>query len=126
MQSQGLRLLGLRGTGGHRQRGGARPDLVRDHGFDTKFAMHCARLGFQGIELLTTGKLALPMEGEPARWLLAVRKGEVGFDEWWSRALELDAELGRLESDDSIPPGPDRPSIDAWVIAAHLRHWRDA
>jgi predicted nucleotidyltransferase len=49
MQAQALRLLGLRGRGSHGRRGsGARPELIAAHGFDTKFAMHAARLGFQG------------------------------------------------------------------------------
>ena len=35
--------------------------------------MHCARLGFQCLELLGTGRLELPIQGEPADWLRAVR-----------------------------------------------------
>ena len=44
------------------------------YGFDTKYTMHMLRLGFQGVELLTTGHLSLPMR-EPARsYLLDVRR----------------------------------------------------
>lgn len=123
MQAQGLRLLGLRGA----QRGtlgsGGREELIAAHGFDTKFAMHSARLGFQGIELVTTGKLELPIQGEPADWLRSVRHGEVPFQEWWDRSLELDARLGELEDDESIPPGADRARIDAWSTATHQAVW---
>ena len=38
-----------------------RPELVARHGYDTKFAMHALRLGMQGIELLTTGRITLPV-----------------------------------------------------------------
>ena len=123
MQSQGERLLGLRASGHGRRGGGGREELVNEFGFDTKYAMHCARLGFQCIELLTTGKLALPMEGEPSEWLLAVRRGEVPFREWWDRALSLDFEIAALELNDSIPPGPDLLAIEEWSIATHLRYW---
>lgn len=83
MRSQAARLLGMRGR--HGRRGGVRrEELIAAHGYDTKFAMHCAWLGFQCIELLTTGSLALPIEGEPAEWVRAVRRGEVAFDEWGS------------------------------------------
>jgi hypothetical protein len=73
MQSQAECLLGVRGTGGHGRGGAERDDLRQAHGYDTKYAMHCARLGFQGIE--------------PAEWLRAVRRGDVPFEEWWTRVL---------------------------------------
>ena len=93
MQSQAEGLLGVRGGGGGRRGGGGREELISQFGYDTKYAMHCARLGFQCQELLTTGKLALPIQGEPAEWLLSVRKGQVSFAEWWDRTLGLDASL---------------------------------
>jgi hypothetical protein len=126
MQSQAERLLGLRG-GGHGHRGGGqRPELVAAFGYDTKYAMHCARLGFQCLELLTTRRLALPMQGEPADWLRAVRRGEVPFDSWWRRALQLDTDLEALLGDESIPAEPSRAAIQQWSIATHLRHWTTA
>ena len=85
--------------------------------------MHAARLGFQGIELLTTGRLQLPIQGEPADWLRAVRRGEVSFDDWWARCLDLDAQLAALAADESIPPRADRTRIDAWSIDVHRRFW---
>jgi hypothetical protein len=44
----------------------SRPELVAAHGYDTKYAMHALRLGLQGIELLTTGRITLPVP-EPDR-----------------------------------------------------------
>jgi hypothetical protein len=124
MQSQGLRLLGLRG-GGHGQRGGGqRTELIAEHGYDTKYAMHAARLGFQCVEMLTTGRLALPVTGEPAEWLLAVRHGQVPVEDWWDRCLALDAELDRLAGDERYPEGPDRDRIEMWSADAHRRHWQ--
>ena len=64
MKQQGERMLGIRGRSGHGRRGGGQlAELIEAHGYDTKFAMHCARLGFQGIELVTTGELKLPIQG---------------------------------------------------------------
>lgn len=123
MQSQAMRLMDLRG-GGHGSRGGGgREELVGAHGFDTKYAMHCSRLGFQCIELLTTSRLSLPIQGEPADWLRAVRHGEVSVDEWWDRSLELDARLEAMESDESLPADADRARIDAWLVSTHLSVW---
>lgn len=123
MQAQALRLLGLRGGGHGRRGGGQREELVAAHGYDTKFAMHAARLGFQCLELLQTRRLALPIEGEPADWLRAVRRGEVSFDDWWTRCLSLDAEMEKLLSDDSLPEQPDRTRIEAWMVEAQLLYW---
>jgi hypothetical protein len=124
MQSQAERLLGVRGHSGHGRRGGGqREELLAAHGYDTKYAMHCARLGFQGIELLTTRRLELLISGEPAEWLRAVRRGDVAFGEWWERVLELDATLGRMESDESIPEHCDSARIEAWTVSTHLDFW---
>jgi len=109
MQDQGRRALGIHGGD---------PD-----GSPTKRAMHAARLGFQGVELMTTGRLQLPIQGEPAEWLRAVRRGDVSLDDWWLRCLDLDAQLAALEADESIPPRADRARIDAWSIDVHRRFW---
>lgn len=76
--------------------GGARPELIAEHAYDTKYAMHCARLEFQGLELLHTGQLQLPKIDERAEWLRALRRGEILLQEWWSRACDLDVQLERL------------------------------
>jgi hypothetical protein len=124
MQSQAERLLGTRGRGGHSARGGGeRTELVAVHGFDTKYAMHCARLGFQCVELLETQQLQLPIQGEPADWLRAVRHGDVGFDEWWSRVVDLDAMLAGLADDTRFRAGPDAAAIERWAIEVHRRVW---
>ena len=123
MESQGMRMLGLKGNGHGRRGGGGREELIDEYGYDTKYAMHAARLGYQCLELLTTGKLDLPIQGDPAVWLRAVRYGEVDFDEWWHRCLELDAALESLETDEDLPPGPDVERVEAWSADAHLRAW---
>ena len=123
MQSQALRLLGLRGGGHGRRGGGGREELIAAHGYDTKYAMHAARLGFQCVELLTTRQLQLPIQGPPADWLRAVRRGDVAFDEWWQRCLALDSELAAMEADERLPTGPDAQRIARWSIAAHRAAW---
>jgi len=121
MQSQAERLLGARSRSGHGRRGaGGREELLAAHGYDTKYAMHCARLGFQGLELLNNRRLTLPIADEPGDWLRAVRRGDVPFDEWWERVLRLDAMLEDKLTDDSIPAECDGAVIEAWMVATHL------
>lgn len=123
MQSQAQRLLGTRGGGHGRRGGGGRPELVERHGYDTKYAMHCARLGFQCVELLTTGRLVLPVQGEAADWLRSVRQGDIGFQEWWTRTLDLDRQLAALQQDARYPERPAAQRIDRWAIDTHLAVW---
>jgi hypothetical protein len=118
MRAQKQRLIGTRG-----QRRVNRPELIEAHGFDTKYAMHAARLGFQGLELVGTGQLELPIQGEPAEWLRAVRRGEVPFADWWDRCLDLDARLAATLTDERRPEGPQRERIEAWLVRTHLERW---
>ena len=124
MQAQAMRLLGLRGGGHGRRGGGAREELVAAHGYDTKYAMHAARLGFQCLELLTTRHLNLPIQGEPAEWLRAVRRGDIAFEDWWRRCLQLDAALEEMAADEEFPTGPDIKAITGWATQTHLEIWR--
>jgi hypothetical protein len=123
MESQARRLVGTRGGGHGRRGGGQREELVAQHGYDTKYAMHAARLGFQCIELVTTRQLQLPMQGEPADWLRDVRRGDVPFADWWHRVLALDEELERLQADERHPAEPDRARVERWSVETHLRAW---
>ncbi len=103
--------------------GGGRPELVERYGFDTKYAMHAARLGFQCIELLTTGGLQLPLETDDGDWLRAVRRGEVEFGDWMARTDELDAAMAGLLGDHSIPETADRARIEQWSVDTHRAVW---
>lgn len=120
MRAQTLRLLGLAGNQGH---GPHRPELIAKHGYDTKYAMHAARLGYQCDELLRHGRLTLPMVGEVGDWLRAVRRGEVPFEEWWERVLGLDRLLEIWGDSQRGRPGPDLVRIEAWSQEAHRRAW---
>lgn len=124
MNGQALKLLGIKGSGGHGRRGGGgRIELIEQHGFDTKYAMHCARLGFQCKELLTTGQLTLPITFGYADWLRELRLGNISFDEWWQTVLDLDAELETMQYNKSIPANPNKVVIEQFSVDVHQRIW---
>lgn len=123
MASQARKLLGTSGRPPTDRQPTPREQLIAEHGYDTKFAMHCARLGYQCQELMSTGSLQLPIQGEPAEWLRAVRRGDIPFEEWWTTVLRLDRELAELETDESLPPGADLGRIDAWSTQTHRSLW---
>lgn len=100
-----------------------RPELVAAHGYDTKFAMHALRLGVQGVELLSTGRITLPVPEPDLSELRAVRRGDRSLDEVLARIGELDARLVALLETSPLPEHPDRDWIDAWLHRAYLGYW---
>ena len=93
------------------------------YGFDTKYAMHMLRLGYQGVELLTTGQLSLPMREPEHSYLLDVRRGKVSEQECFTRAGELEQQLTDLATTSPLRDEPDEQTVEKWVLGAYRRSW---
>jgi uncharacterized protein len=119
LSAQKQRLLGERG-----QKRVKRPELEDAHGFDTKYAMHMLRLGYQGRELLETGRLSLPMREEERRRVFAVRKGEVAFNDVLTEIGELERRLEDLLETSPLPPLPDYDRVNAFLVEAYRSAWQ--
>jgi predicted nucleotidyltransferase len=113
------RLMGTRG-----QTNVKRPELVAEHGFDTKYAMHMLRLGFQGVEYGSTGRLELPMSGETREYLLGVRRGEVSAEAAIDRSLRLSGEIEELIATGWLPDDPEYDRINNWLVEAYHEYWQ--
>jgi hypothetical protein len=100
-----------------------RPELVALHGYDTKYAMHALRLGYQGVELLTTGRITLPVPEPHRAYLRSIRRGEVNLDEVIDAVSAAEAELTRLKESSTLPDEPDRHWVDEWLHRSHLTYW---
>ncbi len=100
LRSQRDSLLGKR-AGRHTNR----PELEEQYGFDTKFAMHMVRLGVQGVELMETGRISLPVPEPWLGWLRDLRQGRHSRDEALEAATELEA---RIETLVETSPPPER------------------
>jgi uncharacterized protein len=92
-----------------------RPELVAAHGYDTKYAMHALRLGFQGVELLTTGRITLPVPEPQRAYLRSIRRGEVELNEVVDAVSAAEAELVRLKESSTLPDEPDHRWVDEWL-----------
>jgi predicted nucleotidyltransferase len=119
LEAQRQRLLGERG-----QKKTNRPELEAKHGFDTKYAMHILRLGFQGVELLTTGRLTLPMAEQDRAFVYATRLGEVPLQDVLTKAGELERQIKDLLLDAPIPAEPARDEIQAWMVSMYFEKWK--
>jgi hypothetical protein len=98
-------------------------ELSREHGYDTKYAMHALRIGYQGIELLGTGRITLPMPDPERGALRDVRAGHVPLD----AVLEhIDRVIGELDAACDRPGLPERSDVDAvdrFVVRAYRQVW---
>jgi hypothetical protein len=121
LQSQRERLLGVRG-GKHTNR----PELIEIYGFDTKYAMHMVRLGVQGVELLETGSISLPIREPWLTWLRDLRQGRNSCTDALEAAVELEARIDALLDTSPLPADPDLKAVNSWLVSAHLRAWGDA
>jgi len=107
------------GPGAHTNR----PELVAVHGYDTKYAMHALRLGLQGIELLTTGRITLPIPEPHRGYLRSIRRGERPLAEVLEAISDTEARLAQLRDSPSVPDEPDRSWIDAWLHRSYVNFW---
>ena len=101
-----------------------RPELVHSHGYDTKFAYHALRTLYQGIELMKTGWIQLPIPGSNALELKAVRAGEVGKDQflgWFARA---EGHMNFWLEDSTLPEHADYDSINTLLHDVYTEGWR--
>jgi uncharacterized protein len=120
LRAQKQRLQGERG-----QMRVRRPELVARDGYDSKYAMHLCRLGYQGLEFVQTGRLTLPMS-EPARsWLYALRQGGIPMPEMLARATEIEDALRAAIETSPLPEEPDEAAVEAWMLQTYRRVWAE-
>lgn len=100
-----------------------RPELVALHGYDTKYAMHALRLGMQGVELLSTGRITLPIPQPHRDYLRAVRRGEVPLADALKAVDDAEQQLLALHDSDRVPAHPDTDWVNDWLHRAHLNYW---
>lgn len=120
LDSQRDQMLGIRG-----KKHTNRPELVEVYGFDTKFAYHAVRLGIQGVELLTTGRITLPIPEPDRTWLRELRRGEHTMQEALDRMADLRAQLVTLTDEGAWPKHPDRAEIDGWLTRVYQVWWEE-
>jgi uncharacterized protein len=102
-----------------------RPELVARDGYDSKYAMHLCRLGYQGLEFVQTGRLTLPMPEESRAWLYRLRQGEIPPPEMLARAEELETTLATASDTSPLPEAPDEAAVEASMQHTYRRVWAE-
>lgn len=117
LRSQRLRLIGKKA------KNVSRPELVEAHGFDTKYAMHMLRLGYQGVQLCEEGKLILPMQDPQRKFLRSVRTGEVSLRTCLAVCDILEDKLIWHLRAKTLPLRPDTRRIEEFLMDTYLTYW---
>lgn len=118
MEAQKQRLLGERG-----QMRVTRTTLIDKYGYDTKYASHVLRLGYQGVELLETGKLELPMRGPAQEFIMNVKKGLVPFDDVTNIVGVLETSIKDLIKDGPLQSRPNYEVVESWMQTVYMTAW---
>jgi hypothetical protein len=103
-----------------------RPELIEAYGWDTKFGAHMVRLGVQGVELLETGRITLPIPQPWLAWIRALRTGGYAMAEALDAAAELECRITQLTRTSLLPEHPDTAAAEAWMIGVYQQAWRAA
>jgi uncharacterized protein len=118
MTAQRSRLTGERG-GKHTNR----PELIERYGYDTKYAMHMLRLGYQGLELMTKGTVTLPVAEPYLSTLVSVRKGLKSLDDCLAIQAYLEGELEQAITKADLPVHPDPVVVGKLCADLYESYW---
>jgi hypothetical protein len=98
-------------------------ELSTQYGYDTKYAMHALRIAYQGQELLTTGRITLPIVGPERERLLEVRHGQVPLRQVLERLHHQQAMLEDAVLSSRLRDDPDHDAVNMFLVDAYQRAW---
>jgi hypothetical protein len=106
-----------------------RAELERQHGYDTKHAMHLVRLMRTGLELLQTGELRV--RRPDAEELNQIRDGALSYEALVAVAADLQVRMSEALRTTELPPDIDYERVEriafeiiretSWVAARAIR-----
>lgn len=94
--------------------GTGRQELIQKFGYDTKMASHALRLYLEANELLSTGRITLPLKEN--QLVLTVKKGEWNRERFLQECERLEALCDELYVKTSLPHGPDREGASNLLV----------
>jgi predicted nucleotidyltransferase len=111
------RMTGQKGRGKKVQR----PEIEAKYGYDVKAAMHALRLLYEGLELVSTGRITLP---RPERELLTrVRTGMYSIETVLEMAYKLFSDCDDAAKASRLPEEIDRLAVSRLVSDAYRAAW---
>ena len=84
--------------------------------------MHALRLGTQGVELLSTGRITLPVPEPHLSLLRTVRSGELALADALKHIDDSRDQLLELRRSSALPPEPDRSWVNHWLHRSYQEY----
>lgn len=103
-----------------------RPELIEQYGYDTKSAYQGLRIAMQGIQLMRTGEIMLPMDQHESKFLVQVRNGRYTQGEVLKKLGALEADLMAAAQYSSVlPERVDNDYVNNWLTDMYRRWWKE-
>jgi uncharacterized protein len=87
------------------------------------------RLGYQGVELMRTGSITLPMPEYERRIVMDIREGRCSMENALALAQDAEEELLRLlepgHRESPLPEQPDHLWASAWLANTYRDYWAE-
>lgn len=100
-----------------------RAHLIDQYGFDTKYAAHVIRLGFQAVEYLGTGKIQLPILEDPLKIIMDVRHGVYSYSDFKQMAEDMLSDVDAAYKASQLPEKPDYDAVSQWLVNSYISQW---
>ncbi|MGH9715443.1 MAG: DNA polymerase beta superfamily protein [Candidatus Acidiferrales bacterium] len=113
---QMARLCGRKG-----QKNIHRAALEKQHGYDTKYAMHIIRLYLEAREYMEAGQISLP--NPRVDLLVDIRQGKYTLMEIEQMGKELQAEAEGAQKTSALPEKVDIGAVTELIAAIYLEFW---
>lgn len=107
------------------KRTGKRLDLVKQFGYDVKFASHAVRLGYQCIELMETGSLNPTLQGEQRETCFGIKTGSFSLSQVNDILNHLDKKMYLSYKASNLPEKPDYKVINDFLVQKYAEHIRN-
>jgi DNA polymerase III epsilon subunit len=107
-----------------RERNQERGAMEAKLGYDAKSGAHLIRILRTAKEILTEGVVRVRRPDAPE--LLAIRRGELAYEQISDMANELNAELPSLVEKSSLPAAVDKAMVGQLVMEMYERTWEQA
>ena len=97
-----------------------RKKLVDEHGYDTKFAYHIARLLNEAEQIFTKGDLDLR---ENSRQLISIRNGEWSMEQFINYAESKEKDLESIYLKSTLPMNPPEDKVKELLVECLEMHY---
>lgn len=113
------RYLGYLHSQRHRALQGKGSGRGAREGRSSKWASHMVRLGYEALEIATTGEISLPMREEHAAKCRAIKRGDIPFSDALDLAGDLESQVRAVNSPE-LPPEPNTARVEDWLHGVYI------